>query len=103
ANANASFPQQPVHSLLLDHSSRLWVGAEKGLYLAEPGALPAFHQACATRKITSVATIFEDFERSIWIGTGSGVYRMTGSADDCQPASNTGTAPVLSFTEDAEG
>jgi ligand-binding sensor domain-containing protein/signal transduction histidine kinase len=102
-NVTANLPQQPVESLLLDHSSRLWVGSEKGLYIAEPVAGRVFHPICRDANLASISALFEDFERSIWIGTGSGAYRITNPEQGCEKAANIGSGPVLSFAEDAEG
>jgi ligand-binding sensor domain-containing protein/two-component sensor histidine kinase len=101
----AQLPVGRVASLLLDRSGRLWVGTSRGAFvsdIAAPRVKGVFKPVCDATGSSSVAALFEDWERSIWIGADSGVYRLLPNSE-CQPARTLNGAPVLALTEDAEG
>src|SRR5579872_1420476 len=83
-----------VNALATDHSGRVWVGTDTGLFLAQGGHLQA------VGKPVRVTFLFCDREGTLWEGTAQGLMRVTGSGE---PQVLRSGDVYLAATEDREG
>ncbi len=96
-NEPTDLPPGPVNTLLLDHSSRLWAGTGKGLFVFSARDHQGFE---LTRKVLNgpVLSLYEDREGVMWVGDERGLRRVSNS-----PARALPEASVISIAEDSEG
>ncbi len=97
ADASGNLPPGAVNALLLDHSSRLWVGTAKGLFESDPRDARRF-EAVQGANTGAVLSLFEDWEGSVWAGTENGLTRL--SANSGRTLSG---VSVIAMGQDAEG
>ncbi len=97
-DASGNLPSVAISALLLDHSSRLWVGSAKGLFASDPRDAHRFEAVQNAGQIGPVLSLFEDWEGSIWAGTEDGLVRVKGN-----PGRALSGQSVIAMAEDAEG
>jgi signal transduction histidine kinase/ligand-binding sensor domain-containing protein len=60
-----------ARALYRDHTGKLWIGTEKGLYQLQDGQLIKDHPLNPSLLDVMVEAIYEDREGQMWVGTGS--------------------------------
>ncbi len=88
-------PSTNVNALLLDRSSRLWIGSDAGLFLAgSRNSLPLSSR--------HVLALFEDWEGAIWVGDDLGLARLEGTPPGMRFSRALPGSTVIALAEDAE-
>ena len=95
SDASNGLPSASVDSLLLDRSSRLWIGTGAGLFQYDARGALRFNSE-------HVSVLFEDWEGTIWLGNENGLARLDlGSGAPRLSRMLAGNA-VIAIMEDAE-
>ena len=97
-DVSGNLPATAVNALLLDRSSRLWVGTPKGLFEADPRDALRFEAVQKAAQIGPVLSLFEDWEGSVWAGTENGLVRLSAN-----PGRTLSGVSVIAVAQDAEG
>jgi ligand-binding sensor domain-containing protein len=72
-----------VSSFLEDIKGTVWIGGTKDLFTYRDGTLASARQLSPYGGVSAFA---EDSQNNFWVGTGTGLYRVTGNGAVFQPA-----------------
>ena len=74
--APASFGSADAFKILVDQRDALWVLTGSGLYRRRPDGIVERYTAQQGLLVTDRASLFEDRDGNIWLGTSSALYRL---------------------------
>lgn len=98
-DARGDFPSLAINAIFQDSRGRLWLGGSR-LMVVEKGT-PHFYDLPGDRARNRVKSIAETRRGTLWVGTVSGLYRISpGASGFAQVSAVRGTARALKATSD---
>ncbi len=107
-NRNSGLLNDYVYSILQTTNNAIWIGTEDGLYTFNPKDSKYIDYSSVLKKhnAKTVLSLFEDFERNIWIGTyGQGViiYNPATKSTRRILGDSSGNGTITKIIQDSHG
>ncbi len=73
-------PKRTVHALLEDHTGKMWLGRDEGLYYQDTDGIIKKAFADILPETLEVYSLFEDHDHRLWLGTDQGAFVKKGDS-----------------------
>lgn len=88
-----------IRAIVEDDQGRMWLGGHDGLYVKETAASDFRHVPLSTETLIPVFCLCKDNNKTLWIGTNSGLYKLNLDEKQPQPLLEDTTVAIIEKME----